>query len=52
MRPRRQVHPLVVAPVKPAFRYSQSRDAYVLRVGNGRRGPVRVPSTQTRRHAA
>ncbi len=39
-RPRRYVarHWLLIS--RPLFRYSESRDAYILRMVGGRRGPV------------
>ena len=40
MRPRRYVSPRVMTMLRPAFRYSQSRDAYILRVIGKQRGPV------------
>ena len=46
-RPRRSVSPKVVKIASPLFRYSQTRDAYVLRGVGDRIGPVlRTP----RRH--
>jgi len=44
-RPRRYLHPVLIGVLRPAFRYSESRDAYVLRVGGQRFGPVLRPST-------
>lgn len=41
-RPRHAVHPLLLGALRPAFRYSPGRDAYVLRVVGQRRGPVLV----------
>lgn len=40
MRPRRHVSQLTLAVIRPLFRYSYSRDAYILRVLGSRRGPV------------
>jgi hypothetical protein len=42
-RPRREVKPSVVKLASPLFRYSQSRDAYVLRGVGARIGPVLRP---------
>ena len=39
-RPRHDVSPVVTKSAKPFFRYSQTRDAYVLRVIGNQRGPV------------
>ena len=39
-RPRRYVGPAALALVRPLFRHSASRDAYVLRVVGDRFGPV------------
>ena len=39
-RPRHEVGPVVKTLVKPFFRYSTTRDAYVLRVIGNQRGPV------------
>ncbi len=41
-RPRRSVGPLTLRLLKPLFRYSVARDAYVLRLGSGQHGPVLV----------
>ena len=40
MRPRRYVRPWVIAVATPLFRYSTSRDAYILRGVGQKRGPV------------
>ena len=42
-RPRRYVSPFTLALVRPALRYSPSRDAYVLRFVGNRAGPVWRP---------
>jgi len=42
-RPRHDVSPALTALAKPFFRYSQTRDAYVLRVIGNKRGPVLRP---------
>lgn len=42
-RRRRAVGPLALRLLRPAFRYSAARDAYVLRVAGGQYGPVFVP---------
>jgi hypothetical protein len=39
-RPRRYLPTPVLTTVRPLFRYSGGRDAYVLRVGGNRIGPV------------
>jgi hypothetical protein len=39
-RQRHEVAPVVTKIVKPLFRYSTTRDAYVLRVIGNQRGPV------------
>ena len=39
-RPRHEVGPVVKTLVKPFFRYSTTRDAYVLRVVGNQHGPV------------
>jgi len=44
-RHRRQVHPLLLTLLTPLFRFSYGREAYVLRIGGGRRGPVLVPKS-------
>ncbi len=44
-RQRRQVHPLLLTLLTPLFRFSYGREAYVLRIGGGRRGPVLVPKS-------
>ena len=49
-RPRRAVHPLLLELLRPLFRYSQSREAYVVRIGSGRRGPVKISKTAEGRH--
>ena len=43
MRPRRQIHPFLLTLLKPFFRFSYGRSAYVLRLIGGRFGPVLVP---------
>jgi len=43
MRPRRHVHTLLLMLLKPFFRFSYGRSAYVLRLIGGRYGPVLVP---------
>lgn len=44
-RQRHEVSPAVTALAKPFFRYSTTRDAYVLRVIGNKRGPVLRPRT-------
>jgi len=39
-RPRHYVAPATLVVVRPLFRYSQFRDAYVLRIGGDHVGPV------------
>jgi hypothetical protein len=39
-RPRRHVGTALLTLVRPLFRFSRSRDAYVLRLVGDRRGPV------------
>jgi hypothetical protein len=41
-RPRHRVHPVVLALLRPALRYSYTREAYVLRGVGNQRGPVFV----------
>lgn len=41
-RPRRSVGPFTLRLLRPLFRYSVARDAYVLRFGSGQHGPVLV----------
>lgn len=41
-RPRRAVSPVTLTVLKPLFRFSAARDAYVLRMTGGRYGPVLV----------
>lgn len=41
-RPRHHVHPVVLAVLRPAFRYSYTREAFVLRAIGNQRGPVLV----------
>jgi hypothetical protein len=50
-RPRRAVSPATIVLLRPAFRYSPIRDAYVLRLIGGSRGPVLVvkPGVKHRR---
>jgi hypothetical protein len=43
VRPRKPVHPFALALLRPFFRFSSSRSAYVLRLVGNRRGPVLVP---------
>jgi hypothetical protein len=45
-RPRHRVPSLGIAALRPLFRYSVTRDAYVLRVVGRRRGPVLTPPRQ------
>ena len=40
MRPRHDVSPLALVALSPLFRYSLSRDAYILRGIGSKRGPV------------
>jgi hypothetical protein len=47
-RPRHPVGPRTLTLLRPWFRYSQSRDAFVLRVA-GRRGPVLVSKADRER---
>jgi hypothetical protein len=42
-RPRRYVSPALLKALRPTFRHSQSRDAYVLRLIGNRFGPVLRP---------
>ena len=39
-RPRRYIAPHWIPLLRPLFRYSSSRDAYILRVVGSERGPV------------
>ncbi len=39
-RPRRQLHPLLFAVVRPFFRFSYEREAWVLAAGGSTWGPV------------
>ncbi|MBJ7328676.1 MAG: hypothetical protein JHC95_02195 [Solirubrobacteraceae bacterium] len=41
-RSRRAVSPGLIRALRPLFRFSPARGAYVLRVGGGSRGPVLV----------
>jgi len=41
-RPRHQVSPVVLALLRPALRYSYTREAFVLRGIGNQRGPVLV----------
>jgi hypothetical protein len=41
-RPRHHVNPVVLALLRPALRYSYTREAYVLRGIGNHRGPVLV----------
>jgi hypothetical protein len=43
-RPRHNVSPLRMTLLRPLFRYSVTRDAYVLRVVGRRLGPVLTPA--------
>ncbi len=43
MRPRREVSAVMLWLLRPFFRHSWSRDAWILRVVGNRRGPVFVP---------
>jgi hypothetical protein len=45
-RPRRYVSPALLTLLRPLFRQSMSRDAYILRVVGHRFGPVLRPSYQ------
>ncbi len=52
-RPRHGVPAVVIAVLRPMFRFSYTRDAYVLRFVGNRRGPVlRVKVRQQPRRAA
>jgi hypothetical protein len=51
-RERRNVGPTTVRVLSPLFRYSYTRDAYVLRVIGRRRGPVLRVSTTERMSSA
>jgi hypothetical protein len=46
MRPRRDVPGWVLTGLRPFFRYSEPRRAYVLRFGGRRHGPVLRPEDQ------
>jgi hypothetical protein len=39
-RDRRRIRPATIAVLRPLFRYSAGRDAYVLRIVGNRFGPV------------
>ena len=39
-RPRKYVSPVALTAMRPVLRYSSARDAFVLRVVGGYRGPV------------
>lgn len=52
VRPRRYVHPAVLAVLRIVFRYSETRDAYVLRLIGNRYGPVLKPSDPAPRAAS
>jgi hypothetical protein len=41
-RPRHHINPVVFALLRPALRFSYTREAYVLRVVGNHRGPVFV----------
>jgi hypothetical protein len=43
-RVRRYIHPALISLVRPIFRYSETREAYVLRLVGNRWGPVLRPS--------
>lgn len=45
-RPRRSVSPGALRLLRPLYRFSAARDAYVLRVAGGRHGPVLVDRTR------
>lgn len=45
-RPRRHVSSVYLTLLRPIFRYSVSRDSYVLRVIGNTRGPVLRPAPQ------
>jgi hypothetical protein len=47
-RPRRYIAPHWLFLLKPALRYSATRDAFVLRVVGGTRGPVLRPDRRGR----
>lgn len=47
-RQRRALAPGVITALTPLFRYSQTRDAYVLRLMGTRVGPVLVPARHDR----
>ena len=40
MRERHYISPALLTALRPFFRYSESRDAYILRVVGTKRGPV------------
>ncbi len=44
-RPRHTVNPVVLALLRPALRYSYTREAFVLRGIGNQRGPVLVRAT-------
>lgn len=46
-RRRYHVHPVVLALLRPALRYSYTREAYVLRGVGNHRGPVVVRGRET-----
>jgi hypothetical protein len=50
MRPRHYLAPWVLVTARPFFRFSASRNAYVLRVIGGRAGPVLM--RDQRRHTS
>ncbi|HEX8206061.1 MAG TPA: hypothetical protein VF587_08390 [Solirubrobacteraceae bacterium] len=52
MRPRRVVPGWLIALLRPLFRYSDGRHAYVLRLGGGRSGPVLQTAEDAERAAA
>ena len=47
-RPRRDVSPLLITLLSPLFRYSNGREAYVLRGVGNRIGPVLRPGYHRR----
>jgi len=48
-RPRRYVSPALITATRPFLRYSDRRDAYVLRAVGGRMGPVLRPDRRRRK---
>jgi hypothetical protein len=49
-RPRREVAPATLTLLTPLFRYSSSRDAYVMRGVGNRMGPVLRPRPSALHH--